>query len=140
MTKERHNFYRFMKRKNRYLVRARISEKRFRTFLRWFAAGLSARIIARKAKMNRNTVNKLSLMLRTRMAEDCAAGECAAIRVKAGEKFWRYARMRFARVKRVHKHRVHLHLKECEWRFAHKDKDVEAALVAMLRKRPLQLS
>lgn len=140
MTNKGHYFYRFMKQKNRYVIRAKISEKRFRTFLRSFAAGLSTRIIAKKANMNRNTVNKLSLMLRARMAEECADGECAVIRLKAGEKFWRYVRVRFARIKRVHKHRAHLHLKECEWRYAHKDKNVYAALLAMLRKRPIKYS
>lgn len=140
MTNEEHYFYRFMKQKNRYIIRAKISEKRFRTFLRSFAAGLSTRIIAKKARMNRNTVNKLALEIRSRMAEDCIHGDSAAIRLKAGEKFWRYVKLRFARIKRVHKRHAHLHLKECEWRYAHKDKNVYAALLAMLRKRPIRYS
>ncbi len=140
MTDEGHYFYRFMKQKNRYIIRAKISEKRFRAFLKSYAAGLSTRIIAKKAKMNRNTVNKLALEIRARMAEDCAGGECAAIRLKAGEKFWRYVKLRFARIKRVHKRHAHLHLKECEWRFAHKDKNAYVALLALLRKRPITYS
>lgn len=140
MTKKRHYFYRFMKQKNRYIVRTRISEKRFRTFLRFFSAGLSTRIIARRAKLNRNTVNKLSLLIRKRMAEHCNDVESAAIRMRAGEKFWRYVKVRFARLKRIHKRHAHLHLKECEWRYAHKDKNVEAALLAMLKKQPLRYS
>lgn len=127
-----------MKRKNRLLHRSKISEKRFRTFLRWFAAGLSAKMIARRTKLNRNTVNKLSHLVRTRIAEECQNGESAAIRIKAGAKFWHYVKLRFGRLKRVHKHRAHLHLKESEWRYAHRKKNVYAALVGMLRKRPLK--
>lgn len=140
MTKKRQYFYRFMKQKNRYIVRTRISEKRFKAFLRSFAAGLSTRIIARRAKLNRNTVNKLTLLLRKRMAEHCDEANSADIRIRAGEKFWRFVKTRFARLKRVHKRHVHLHLKECEWRYAHKDKNVEAALLAMLKKQPLRYS
>lgn len=140
MTDGRQYFYRFMQRKNRYIARARISEKRFRTFLRWFAAGFSAAIIARRARMNRNTVNKLSLLVRTRMAEDCLKTDAAAIRIRAGEKFWRFVKLRFGRLKRVHKHRAHLHLKECEWRYKHRRENVYAALLTLVRKRPLRAS
>lgn len=139
MTKKRQYFYRFMNQKNRYIDRARISEKRFLAFLRWFAAGLSAGSIARKAKLNRNTVNKLSQIVRERMAEDCC-GESAAVRIRAGAAFWHYVRMRFGRLKRVHKHRAHLHLKECEWRFKHRDKNAYAALVSLIRRHPLRYS
>ena len=135
MTKKRQNLYRSMKRKNRFLRRSKISEKRFRTFLRWFAAGMTATMIARRARMNRNTVNKLAHLVRTRIAEECRNGEAAAIRIKAGAKFWRYAKLRFGIAKRVHKHRAHLHLKESEWRYANREKDVYAALVALMRKK-----
>lgn len=137
MTKKRQNLYRTMKRTNRFLHGSKISEKRFRTFLRWFAVGLSAYAIAKRAKMNRNTVNKLSHLVRMRIAEECQE-ESAAIRIKAGARFWRYVKVRAARLKRVHKHRAHLHLKESEWRYAHRKKDQYAALIAMMRKRPLK--
>ena len=127
-----------MKRSNRFLRGSKISEKRFRTFLRWFAVGLSAYAIAKRARMNRNTVNKLSHLVRVRIAEECRDGESAAIRVKAGARFWRYVTMRAARLKRVHKHRAHLHLKESEWRYANRGKDLHAALLTMIRKRPLK--
>lgn len=140
MTKKRHIFYRFMKRKNRYLRRSKISDKRFRTFLRWFAAGLTATMIARKMRLNRNTVNKLSHLVRTRIAEECLSGEAAAIRIRAGARFWRYVRMRAGRLKRIHKHRAHLHLKESEWRYAKRDKNVYAELLKIVRKRPLRYS
>ena len=138
MTNEGHNIYRSMKRKNRFLHRSKISEKRFRTFLRWFAVGLSAAMIAKRTKLNRNTVNKLSHLVRTRIAEECQSGESAAIRIRSGEKFWRYVKARFSRMKRVHKHRAHLHLKESEWRFVNRKKNLYAALLEIVRKRPLK--
>jgi|GEM_PF-4909622 len=140
MTKKRYYFYRFMKQKNRYIVRTRISEKRFKTFLRFFSAGLSTRIIARRTKLNRNTVNRLALLLRTRMAAHCDEVDSAAIRIRAGEKFWRYVQMHFSRLKGIRKRHARLHVKECEWRYAHKDKNVETALLAMLKKQPLRYS
>ena len=90
--------------------------------------------------MNRNTVNKLSHMVRTRIAEECQTGESAAIRIRAGAKFWHYVKLRFSRLKRVHKHRAHLHLKESEWRYANRDKNLYVALLAIVRKRPLRPS
>lgn len=140
MTKKRHNLYRSMKRKNTLLHGSKISEKRFRTFLRWFAAGLSAGMIARRAKLNRNTVNKLSHLVRTRIAEECQDGETAAIRIRAGAKFWHFVKVRFGVLKRVHKHRAHLHLKESEWRYVNRKKNLYTALVAIIRKRPLKPS
>ncbi len=127
-----------MKRTNRFLRRSKISDKRFRTFLRWFAAGLTASDVARKMKLNRNTVNKLSHLVRQRIAEECETGEAAAVRIRAGARFWRYVKLRAGRLKRIHKHRAHLHLKESEWRYANRKKDVYAALLAIVRKRPLK--
>jgi transposase len=57
--------------KNRYVVRARISEAVFRRFLRHVAADLTAVQIARLTGLNRNTVNRLLARLRERMAEAC---------------------------------------------------------------------
>lgn len=127
-----------MKRKNRIIRRSKISEKRFRTFLRWFAAGMTATMIARKMKLNRNTVNKLSHLVRTRIAEECSVPEVAAIRIRAGARFWRYVTIRATRLKRIHKHRAHLHLKESEWRYVNRKKDLYVALLAIVRKRPLK--
>ena len=60
-----------MKAKNRYIIRARISEKVFRRFLRYFAADVEAKKIADFTGLNRNTVNRYAGLLRERMAEDC---------------------------------------------------------------------
>jgi transposase-like protein len=60
-----------MIRKNRYLVRARISEAKFRQFLRAFALDLTAKQIAKSTRLNRNTVNRLCRVARERIAEHC---------------------------------------------------------------------
>ena len=57
--------------RNRYVVRSRISEARFRRFLRCVAADLTAVQIAQLTGLNRNTVNRLLACLRERMAEAC---------------------------------------------------------------------
>lgn len=56
---------------NRYVVRARISEREFRRFLRCVAADLTGVQIAQLNGLNRNTVNRLLACLRERMAEAC---------------------------------------------------------------------
>jgi len=57
--------------KNRYVVRSRISEAKFRRFLRCVAADLTAVQTAQLTGLNRNTVNRLLAALRERMAEAC---------------------------------------------------------------------
>ncbi|HBS27936.1 MAG TPA: IS1595 family transposase, partial [Phycisphaerales bacterium] len=50
--------------KNRYVIRSRISEARFRRFVRCVAADLTAVQIASLTGLNRNTVNRLLACLR----------------------------------------------------------------------------
>jgi len=57
--------------KNRYVRRAKISESKFRQFLRCFALDMEATKIASLSRLNRNTVNRLSRAVRERMAEAC---------------------------------------------------------------------
>ncbi len=57
--------------KNRYLKRSKISEAKFREFIRYFALDLNAQQIASLACLNRNTVNRLFFLLRSRIAELC---------------------------------------------------------------------
>ena len=58
-----------MQRRNRYLRRARISETRFRSFLRCFALDLTAAQAAELSGVNRNTANALYRKIRIRLAE-----------------------------------------------------------------------
>ena len=59
--------------KNRYCARSKISETVFRKIVYYFADDLDAARIARYAKVNRNTVNRIVKQIRTRMAEICEA-------------------------------------------------------------------
>ena len=57
--------------KNRYVERSRISEKKFREFLKLFAMDLEATKIAELSGLNRNTVNRFAKQIRVLMAEEC---------------------------------------------------------------------
>lgn len=58
--------------RNRYVRRAKISEAKFRQFLRCFALDMEATKIAHLTRLNRNTVNRLVNAVRERIAEECA--------------------------------------------------------------------
>jgi transposase len=58
--------------RNRYVHRAKISEAKFRQFLRCFALDMEATKIAHLTRLNRNTVNRLVNAVRERIAEECA--------------------------------------------------------------------
>jgi len=53
------------------------------------------------------------------------------------EAFWSFAKVRLHRLKGIPKQTFHLHLKECEWRFNHRHKNVYTALLSLIRKHPL---
>lgn len=57
--------------KNRYAIRARISEPQFRHIVRLFALDLDATQIAALADLNRNTINRYLRGIRERIAEFC---------------------------------------------------------------------
>ena len=79
---------------NRYLRRARISEKVFRRFLRHVAADLTAVQIAQLTGLNRNTVNRLLALLRLRMAEACEEASPFAGEVEADGSYFGPRRVR----------------------------------------------
>jgi transposase len=66
-------------RKNRYVRRAKISEEKFRRFLRCFTLDMEATKIARLCRLNRNTVNRLGKAVRERMAEVCEREQACAL-------------------------------------------------------------
>ena len=57
--------------KNKYLHRAKISEKKFRQMLNLFCLDLTAIQIAEIAGLNRNTVNRYMMEIRSRIFEYC---------------------------------------------------------------------
>ena len=56
---------------NKYIKRSRITEAKFRDFLRYFCIDLTAVQITKLTGLNRNTVNRLMHLIRHRMAEIC---------------------------------------------------------------------
>jgi transposase-like protein len=61
-----------MEQQNRYYRRSRISEKKFRQLLRYFALDLTASKAAELTKLNRKTVNSIFQKIRLRLAQECA--------------------------------------------------------------------
>ncbi len=53
------------------------------------------------------------------------------------ESFWSYAKRRLAKFNGISKRTFVLHLKECEFRFNHRQEDLYRALLGLLRRRPL---
>lgn len=53
------------------------------------------------------------------------------------ESFWGYAKTRLARFRGIHKKVFLLHLKECEFRFNNKGKNLYLLILKILRKNPL---
>ena len=57
--------------KNKYFVRSRISEKKFRQIVKLFSADLTAEQIAFLSQISRPTINKILKHIRIRIAEFC---------------------------------------------------------------------
>ncbi len=60
-----------MRVKNRYFVRSRISEAKFREIIKLFAGDLTAEQIALFSGASRNCVNRILKQVRIRIAEFC---------------------------------------------------------------------
>lgn len=60
-----------MTRKNKYVNRSKISEAKFRQFVKLFSLDLDAGQIAALTGLNRNTVNRYLTGIRVRIAEFC---------------------------------------------------------------------
>ena len=56
------------------------------------------------------------------------------------ENFWGLCKVRLTRCRGIHKHTFLLHLKECEFRYNNRDKNLYQILVKLIRKNPLKLS
>jgi len=224
------------KQKNKYARRSRISERKFRELIRYYALDLDASRIATLSNLNRNTVNRYLLLIRLLLAETCeeesplrgeveldesyfgphrvrgkrgrgASGktpvfgiflrggrvytrivpDCSKAslqrvirgkvdiesvihsdgwagynglvdlgykkhyRVRHGqdefargknhingiEAFWSYAKRRLAKFQGITPEMFYLHLKECEFRFNHRNDDLYAILLELLRNNPL---
>jgi transposase len=56
---------------NKYIIRSRISEKKFREILKFFCLDLEAKKISEISGISRNSVNKIIKAIRVRIAELC---------------------------------------------------------------------
>ena len=57
--------------KNKYIVRSRISEAKFREILRYFCLDIEAVKIAEIIKIYRKTINKILKQIRILMMQEC---------------------------------------------------------------------
>jgi len=225
-----------MQQLNRYYRRSRISEKKFREIIKYFALDLTANRTAQLTGLTHKTVNQIYLKIRHRLAQDCLrqspfCGEVevdesyfGARRVKgkrgrgAGgktivfgiykrngkvfteivpnvqrktlqaiirgrvsietiihsdmwrgynglvdlgypkhfrvnhsadefatkdsningiESFWSFAKRRLQKFNGLNKNTFNLHLKECEYRFNHREENLYPTLLTLLKKYPL---
>ena len=62
--------------KNKYFIRSRISEAKFREIIRLFSADLTATQIALLSKTNRKTINNILKEVRKRIASFCEKESC----------------------------------------------------------------
>lgn len=53
------------------------------------------------------------------------------------ESFWSFAKRRLQKFNGIAKHTFYLHLKECEWRFNNRSKNLYLELLKLLRENPL---
>ena len=74
--------------KNRYAIRARISERQFRQIVRLFALDLDATQIAALSGLNRNTINRYLRGIRVRIAEYCELQSPFAGEIEVDESYF----------------------------------------------------
>ena len=53
------------------------------------------------------------------------------------ESFWAFAKTRLVRFRDLAKHSFYFHLKECEFRFNHRNEDIYKLVINMLREKPI---
>ena len=75
-------------RRNPVLKRARISTKKFRQILKYFALDIEATKIASLTGLNRNTINKYLLLIRKRIAEECEIESPLSGEIEVDESFF----------------------------------------------------
>lgn len=226
--------------RNKYIIRSRISEKKFREILRLFCIDIEATKVSEITGVSRPTINKIFDKIRERISEDCQAksilgdGEieldesyfgAKRVRGKRGrgaggkipvfgmlkrdgkvytqiiknctiaeilpiieqraskdstlytdsfrtydgladfgykkhyrikhsdnefaignnhingiENFWGLCKVRLSRCRGIHKHKFYYHLKECEFRYNNRDKNLYLYLSEIIRNKPLKLS
>ena len=75
--------------KNKYIVRSRISEKKFREILKYFTEDIEATKIANLTGISRISINKILKNIRILMASECEkismfSGEISSLQARLG--------------------------------------------------------
>jgi transposase len=75
----------------------------------------------------------------TRMVRCRAAAEAPGrVRIDRVESFWSATKTRLAKRRGVHRQYFYLHLKECEFRFNHREADLYHMLLDLVRREPIK--
>jgi transposase len=80
--------------KNKYCVRSRISERKFREIIRYFSIDLEAKKIAKLTDISRPTINKILEKIRERLAEICEEEQKFSGVVEVDESYFGARRVR----------------------------------------------
>jgi transposase-like protein len=83
--------------KNKYILRSKISEAKFRQLVRLFCVDLNATQIAQVAALNRNTVNRLLQGIRERIAVACEAESPFSGEIEVDESYFGARRVKGVR-------------------------------------------
>ena len=83
-----------MERRNRYYARSRISERKFRQLLRYFAMDFSATDVAELIGIRRKAVTMIFLKIRQRIAEECERASPFSGEVEVDECYFGARRVR----------------------------------------------
>lgn len=199
--------------KNKYVQRSRISEKKFKEILKYFALDLQANQIAELTGISRNSINSYTKAIRLAIIrahnaqgntpglfgggtlmlfgveaqnhrinveplplqlnheiykavrrKDIAAINAILPKAYSGvidfsskrfvqlqhplqhqsqnlevSAFWGYTKTRLVKFRGISTQNIYLHLKECEFRYNNRDKDLYRYLLTFFRKQPLHL-
>ena len=79
---------------NRYAKRSRISEAKFREFVKCFSLDLDARQTALLTGLNRNTVNRYLRLIRVRIADFCEQSSPFRGEIEVDESYFGAKRIR----------------------------------------------
>ena len=117
--------------KNKYFVRSRILEAKFRENIRYFATDLTATQIASLTKLNLKTINKILKSLRQTWADFCDKESVfESGKVEIDEGYFQARRVKGKRVKGV--------VGKTVFRFNHRNEDLYRLILATVRNKTLK--
>ena len=73
---------------NKYIKRSHLSERKFRQLIFGFSIDMTATQISLLTGVNRNTVNRIILLLRKRLAQECEEGTVFSGEIELDESYF----------------------------------------------------